>query len=533
MSSEISDSKIFDVIVLGATPGGIAAAVSAARLGRSVLLVEYHSHLGGMSTSGLGKSDVEKRHLIGGIFSEFTGKIEKYYRGTYGEGSPDHTLCRDGLYFEPFVAETVFSEMIAECENVVVLFNHRSTRANTSGNQLRSIEIVDRSHGISTLISASIFIDASYEGDLLAAAGAAFRLGREAKEDFNEAHAGHIYFDYETGTILPGSTGEGDQRLPAYTYRLCLSTESRNSVPFEREPEDYDRENYFSYFEDLAAGRLSGPKNWKPGRGYEPSHFDTMMRALSVTPIPNGKTDVNINPRPLGFLFGEENEGYIEGDEATRLRICRRIRNLTLGLLYFLQNDPAISEEHRGIANRYHPARDEFSDNDHFPFQLYIREARRLIGEYTLTENDITYSGNTKCTSHEDTIAIGEFPIDSFPCRKKQDGDDVVLEGYLGMLDSITRPYEIPYRIMIPGEIDSLIVPVAASTTHVAFSSIRMEPTWMALGQAAGTAAHLAIKHKTRPRDIPMKELQSQLTKDGQIIEHFETPIEPVNPHIL
>ncbi|MFT5327695.1 MAG: hypothetical protein ACI8P0_005587, partial [Planctomycetaceae bacterium] len=378
--------------------------------------------------------------------------------------------------------------------------------------------------------SAGVFIDATYEGDLLAAAGAEFRLGREAREEFNEPHAGVIYFDYQNGEFLPGTTGERDRRLPAYTYRLCLTTDAANAHVLTEPPPDYNRETYIGYFDDLAAGRLSGPKHLKPGRGYNVAHFDTMFRELSVTEIPNQKTDVNINPRPLGFPFSEENGGYVAGDDVTRQQICQRHRNLTLGLLWFLQNDAEIPEPHHAIARQYHLPLDEFTDNGHFPFQLYVREGRRLVGEYTLTEHDITGDGTKHSPRHpEDVVAIGEFPIDSFPCRKRQPGDTIVLEGYLGMLDSITHPYRIPYRIMIPKSVDGLIVPVAASTTHVAYSSIRMEPTWMALGQAAGVAAHLAMQHAVQPRAVPLRQLQSLLKDQGQVLDHAvcRSTIEP------
>jgi hypothetical protein len=240
-----------------------------------------------------------------------------------------------------------------------------------------------------------------------------------------------------------------------------------------------------------------------------------------VTEIPNRKTDVNINPRPLGFPFPEENRGYVEGDDATRERIRKRHRQLTLGLLWFLQNDPEVPRAHRELAGELHLPKDEFTDSGHFPFQLYVREARRLVGEYMLTEQDITSDGDDRSSRrHPDSIAVGEFPIDSFPCRKRQAGDTVVLEGYLGMLDHITRPYEIPYRILIPKRIDGLIVPVAASTTHVAFSSIRMEPTWMALGQAAGVAAHLSIAQEVPPRRVGIEALQRALVQQGQVVRH-------------
>jgi hypothetical protein len=256
------------------------------------------------------------------------------------------------------------------------------------------------------------------------------------------------------------------------------------------------------------------------GWGGYPGHFGTLLRALSVTEIPNRKIDANINPRPLAFPFPEENAGYIEAGWETRERISRRHREIALGLLYFLQNDPDVPEEQREMARKYQLPRDEFTDNGHFPFQLYVREGRHLVGEYTLSERDVTrQNGSAEFSACPDGIAMGEFPIDSFPCHKRRAGDSRVLEGYLGMLDHITRPYAIPYRMLIPLHVDGLIVPVAASTTHVAYSSIRMEPTWMALGQAAGTAAALAIEQGCAPRSVTITALQKNLKEAGQILE--------------
>lgn len=522
MTETTEGERRFDVVIVGGTPGGVAAALSAGRAGRHVLLIDAHRHIGGMSASGLGKSDVEKPHLIGGLFREFTDRVRRRYLDRFGELSPDFALCRDGYYFEPSVAEAVFDEMLEECSNISVLTQHRLVRADVRRNALVRIEIENSSGTQAGSLrhfwcSAGVFIDATYEGDLLAAAGAEFRLGRESRAEFNEPHAGHIYFDYQAARILPGSTGEGDELLPAYTYRLCLTTDPDNAYVLTEPPRGYDRSNYVGYFDDLAAGRLSGPKTMKPGRGYNPAHFDTMVRALSVSEIPNQKTDVNINPRPLGFPFAEENAGYVNGDEVTRQQICERHRELTLGLLWFLQNDNDIPLAHRDIARQYHLPLDEFIDNGHFPFQLYVREARRLKGEYTLTEHDMTTDATT-ARARSDVIAVGEFPIDSFPCRKRQPDDTVVLEGYLGMLDSVTRPYGIPYGIMVPESIDGLLVPVAASTTHVAFSSIRMEPTWMGLGQAAGMASHLALAQGCQPRQVPIGELRESLKEQGQVL---------------
>lgn len=511
-----------DVFVYRGTPGGIAAAIAAARHGRRVVLCEYHRHVGGMTTSGLGKSDIEHRAMIGGLFKEFVAAVKRDYVDRFGSDHPFVAACRDGYSAEPAVAERVFDAMLAAAGGIEVVRNSRLDAAHVVDERLEAVEFVDRTTGARRRITAKVFIDASYEGDLLAAAGARYRLGRESRDEFGEPHAGVVYFDYQDHRFLPGSTGAGDDRLPAYTYRLCLTTDPANAVPLVEPPPGYDRTRYVGYFEDLAAGRLAGPKVFKPDRGYNPRHFDTLVRALSVAEIPGGKTDVNMNPRPLAFPFAEENDGYIEGTDEERQRICRRIRDLTLGLLWFLQNDPEVPPEHRRLARELHLPADEFIDNGHFPHQLYVREGRRLVGVATLTEHDVT-GRESGVRRQPDSIAVGEFPIDSFPVRTRQPGDEVVLEGYLGMLDHITRPYEIPYRIMIPEALDGLIVPVAASTTHVAFSSIRMEPTWMALGQAAGTAASLAIRDDVAVRHVPIETLQRLLEADGAVIRHPDT----------
>lgn len=505
----------YDVVVIGATPAGIAASVAASRLGRSVAIIEHHSHLGGMAASGLGKSDIENRDSIRGLFKEFTTHVHRYYQGKYDPSSDDLQLSREGYYYEPYVAETAFNMLVDKQPSITVYRSHQFVKTLTDEQNAVGILAKDKHDDVNRIIKGKIVIDATYEGDVYASAGAKFRIGRESKDDFNEAHAGVIYFDYQNEVFLPGTTHAGDNRLPAYTFRLCLTTDPANAYRITKPPSNYDRRLYVGYIDDLNSGRLGPPKTLKPGRGYYKEHFNTLMRALSVTDLPNKKTDVNINPRPLSFPFAEENMGYLEGDINARENISLRIREITLGLLWFLQQDMDIPKSHRSIANRYHLPLDEFVDNGHFPFQLYIREGRRLLGLYTLTENDVSNAAR-----FDDAIAVGNFPVDSFPVRKRQPSDTIVLEGYLGMLEHITLPYQIPYRIMIPKEINGLIVPVAASTTHVAFSSIRMEPTWMAMGQAAGVAASLAIKFGVELRDVNILDLQRILRDQDQVIEY-------------
>jgi hypothetical protein len=513
----------FDVVVYGGTPGGIAAAVTAARLGHTTALVEYHAHLGGMAASGLGKSDVEHREAIGGLWREFVTRIHRHYVDTYGPEHPNVELCRDGYYYEPSVAEKTFDVMVAEEPLITVFRRARLGAARRNGNVVGAIAILDSSNGNERWLRGKAFIDASYEGDLAAAAGAKYRLGRESRAEFNELHAGVVYMDYETRAFLAGSTGEGDRRVPAYTYRLCLTKDPANAAPILRPPPGYDRQAYIGYLDDWRAGRFAPPRETRDGVGYYAPTFNTVVRALSMADLPNGKLDVNMNPRPLGFPFAEENYAYPEGDWIAREEIADRLRNLTLGLLWFLQTDAEIPKEHRALARQFHLAKDEFTTSGNFPWQLYVREARRIIGEYTLSERDLTLAPESERTPiHSDAIAAGEYPIDSFPVRKREAGRDVALEGYILMLDRFTRPYQIPYRIIVPERVDGLLVPVAASTTHVAFSSIRLEPTWMALGQAAATAADLSIQGGIPARAIDTNQLQRALLAQGQVLTYFE-----------
>jgi len=513
-----------DVVVYGATPGGIAAAISAARLGHSVALVEYHGNIGGMSASGLGKSDIETREAIGGLFREFVGRVKAYYIEKYGPDSENVRLSRDGYYYEPHVAENLFHTMLnGEGSRIRLFLRRRLSEVLRDASRVRGMRAVHRDTGATETFHGRIFIDATYEGDLAAFAGCRYRLGRESRKEFGELHAGVIYQDHETRRFLPGSTGEGDGRITAYTFRLCLSTDPANQYVLREPPPDYRRERYLGYLDDWKAGRMDLPKQFKDGRGVFKAVSGTAVRALSIAEIPNRKTDVNMFPKALGFPFAEESQRYPEASWEEREQITGHIRNLTLGLLWFLQNDAAIPAGHREIARRYHLAKDEFVNNNHFPWQLYIREARRIVGLYTLSENDVIQpEGQLRARIHSDAIAAGEFPIDSFPTRKREPGQDKVLEGYIFMLDDYTRPYQIPYRILVPESVDGLLVPVAASTTHVAFSTIRLEPTWMAMGQAAGVAAHLAITGKTEPRAVDVDRMQRILLSQGQVLTYFK-----------
>ena len=250
-----------------------------------------------MAASGLGKCDIENRAMIGGLFKDFAAAFSPTTSRRTAPATRERPAHHDGYYAEPSVTEAVFEAMVGEQPTLTVVKGHHLQTANVADNRLRSIEVVDRRSGAVQTLAAAVFIDATYEGDLYAAAGAEFRVGRESRAEFDEPHAGVVYFDYQTHEFLPGSTGAADDRLPAYTYRLCLTSDPANSYRLTSPPRGYDRKVYIGYFDDLKSGRFSGPKVFKPGRGYNPAHYNTMVRVFSVTDIPNRKTDVNINPQ--------------------------------------------------------------------------------------------------------------------------------------------------------------------------------------------------------------------------------------------
>jgi hypothetical protein len=513
----------FDIVVYGATPGGIGAAIVAARMNHTVALVEPQNHVGGMTASGLSGSDVITRAAIGGLYREFVGRVYRHYVETYGADSENVKLSHDGYACEPHIAERILSSMVAAEPRIRVFLGHRLEEVARTGRRVVSMRARKLSTGGLENFRGKIFIDCSYEGDLAAAAGASYRMGRESRAEFNELHAGVIYVNPRTHAILAGTTGAADRRIQAYTFRLCLTTDPANSYILHEPPPDYQRARYLPYVDDWKAGRMGDPKPNRIGGG-------TLVRAFTITPIPNRKYDANMYPLALAYPWAEEGEAYPEADPELRRKITEKIRNITLGLIWFLQRDPDVPADHRQIANRFNLARDEFADNGHFPWQLYVREARRIIGLYTLTENDVMpLSSEGRPPIHADAIAAGEYPIDSMPMRKRQPGDSIILEGYLGMLREITRPYQIPYGIIVPRDVEGLLVPVAASTTHLAFSSIRLEPTWTAIAGAAGIAAHLAIDGNVPVSKVDIPKLQRMLLEKGQVLTYFKD-LDPADP---
>ncbi|TMV48304.1 FAD-dependent oxidoreductase [Paenibacillus mesophilus] len=497
--------KQTDLIVYGGTPAGIGAAIAAARRGKRVLLMEPSAFIGGLMTSGLGETDIRSVDTSGSIFGEFLAHVYEHYVSAYGENSRQAKECNRGLRFEPSVARKVMHKLLGHEPGIEVACLREIVSVRMEEERIVSLEVEDIQSGAKTVYGAHQFIDATYEGDLAAMAGVPYRLGRESRDEWNEELAGKLYCEYRTKEVLPGSTGEGDDLLQAYNFRLCMTNNPDNRVPFAR-PENYNRGDYTSLLDDIAAGRLSS--------------FGEIVKLSS---IPNGKTDTNNHHNcSCSTDLPGENLEYPEGKRDVRERIARRHKEYIQGLLWFLQEDEALPDTIRSEASRWGYAADEFPETDHFPPQLYVREARRIVGRYVFTENDARLApGMGRSPVHHDSIATGDYAIDSHATRKREPiGQNRSLEGFLGF-GSLTEVYQIPFGVMVPETVRNLLVPVAVSSTHMGFGTIRMEPFWMQLGFAAGVAADLSITSAAPVQQLCIDRLQDDLIEARQIITYF------------
>lgn len=502
-----------DVIVYGATPGGFCAAIAAAREGASVILLEPTDHVGGVNTGGLSFSDSNQtvRSTVMGLFDEWHSRIEKDYtsRGVtlpYSVGVKDQAKWT----YEPHVAARVTKQMLDEAK-VRVLTKRRITSLNKDGSRITRVVTGDGE------FSARVFIDATYEGDLMAAAGVTWTIGREGRKEFDESLAGKQYpkpkmnisgLDAE-GRPLPlvtttdaGAVEAGDRNVMVYSFRLCLTKEASNRVPFPK-PEHYDP----ARFEVVRRHFQSGAKG-KVG--------------LDLYPLPGDKLDGNnsIGGQFSLGLVGACN-GWCEADEAGRKAIWEAHRQYTLELYHFLMTDPAVPKGVRGEYAQLGLCKDEFPETGHFPPQLYVREGRRMRGLYVISQKDILVN-----QEKEDAIAVSSFPIDSHDCQRValKDGG-VINEGTIMPVRMKDKghgyPYHVPYRSILPkpAECSNLLVPVSLSCTHVGISSIRVEPTWMIIGQSAGVAAALAVKEKSSVQDLPYAKLRERLIAQKQVLD--------------
>ncbi len=501
-----------DVVVYGSTPAGFCAAIAAAREGASVTLLEPTDHVGGVNTGGLSFSDSNQtvRSTVMGLFDEWHRRVEADYQKRGVELDYDVSVKDQSKWtYEPSVAARITDEMLSEA-GVKVL----------TGQWLETVE--KDGARITRLVTAKgsfrgrAYVDATYEGDLLAAAGVSWTLGRESREAFGEPLAGKQYpkpkmemsgFDSD-GKLLPllttddaGPEEAGDRNVMVYSFRLCLTKEAANRVPFP-EPENYD------------------PARFEAVRRYYQQEKRPIL-LWDIYPLPNGKFDANngIGKQFSMGLVGACN-GWSEADEAGREAIWEAHRQYTLELYHFLTTDPAVPEHLRQDLAEFGLCQDEFAAYGHWSPQLYVREGRRMQGMYVLSQQDIMDQ-----PGKEDAVAVSSFPIDSHDCQRVALEDGVINEGTIFPVRMPGRrhgyPYHVPYRSLLPKpeECDNLLVPVALSCTHVAYSSIRVEPTWMILGQSAGVAAALAAKGEGAVQEVPYPLLSEHLRAQGQVLE--------------
>lgn len=521
-----------DVIVYGGTSAAVTAAVQVVQMGKSVIIVSPDKHLGGLSSGGLGWTDTGNKTVIGGLARDFYHKMYNHYQtaeawkwqkreeyGNKGQGNrASDGVERTMWIFEPSVAEKAFDAFISENE-IPVYREEWLDRENGVEKKNGSIVAITTLSG--KTYSGSQFIDATYEGDLMAAAGVSYHVGREAgttyAEKWNGIQTGVLHHDHyfkvptdpykipgdpSSGLLArisaepPGEKGAGDHRIQAYCFRMCLSNHPENRVPFPK-PANYDPSQY-----DLLA------------RVFE-SGWDELFRKFDL--IPNRKTDTN-NHGPFSTDNIGMNYDYPEASYERRAEIIKEHEDYQKGLMYFLANDPRMPADVQAQVNEWGLAKDEFVDNGNWPHQLYIREARRMIGEYVMTEHEILLEEPV-----EQSIGMGSYTMDSHNVQRyiKPDGF-VQNEGDLGV--KAKRPYRIHLGTVLPKkeECTNLTVPVAVSSSHIAFGSIRMEPVFMILGQSAATVAVQAMEKGVGVQEVNYAELRKQLLADGQILEHIK-----------
>ncbi len=508
-----------EVVIYGATPAGIFAAINAAREGHSVTLVEEYPHIGGLMTGGLSFTDFRSLESLSGTFNEYRFRVLDYYKKKYGPNSPQIADSYFGVNAEPKVTLLIFQQMLAELPSINVLTKHRIAKANVTKNnagvaRIDAATFTNLATGKSVVISGKIFIDATYEGDLAVAAGAEYRIGRESRKEFCEIHAGKIFT--KNGQIVTGSTGEGDGKVQAYNFRLIMTDSAANRRMVEQ-PAHYTRNEFLPIAEVFASGAVS--------------QIFTQSREgiLRVQPLVNRKADINdIKNAPVRMSSLGKNYDYPNGSPEVRARIIAEHREHILGMIYFLQNDESIPSSARQEAREWGLAKDEFTDNDNFPYRLYIREARRIMGEVVFTENSTNLApGSVRSRLEPNAIAISDYALN---CHGVSPPGPLYPDMTEGDFNASPQPFQIPYGVMLPKNFENLLVPVAVSSSHVGFCGIRLEPTWSALGQAAGLAAHLSLKNKVPTTQVRVADLQSLLLKKGAKIVYV-SDVEADSPY--
>jgi len=498
-----------DVCVYGGTSGGVIAAVQAARMGKSVALVVVDSHLGGMTSGGLGQTDIGRfgDSYIQGLAREFYVRVgHKYQTGAK-------------FTFEPHVAESVFNELVREA-HVQVYTNKELAAVSMAGQSISAAQMSD-----GTVFQAKVFIDASYEGDLMARAHVSFTVGRESTNAFHEDYngvrppntGGHQFGNLHVDPYrVPGNpasgllpliqnktavAGAGDQLVQSYNFRMCLTRTATNKIDITA-PANYSTNQYELLARYIQAMEVAGRKI-------------SLATFMNIGLMPDGKTDIN-NNGPVSTDFIGESTPYIEADSTTRRQIWLAHKNYLQGFLYFLATDLRVPENVRASMSSYGLCKDEFTDTAGWPFQLYVREARRMISDYVMTQSNCL-----GLVVAPDSVGLAAYAMDSHNCQRIAVNGRVENEGDTYNLTNLPEVYPVSYRSLVPKsrECTNLLVPWCLSATHIAFGSIRMEPVFMILAQSAATAACMAIDNGVAVQNVNISELQERLLKDGQLLQ--------------
>lgn len=501
-----------DVVVYGGVPCGIASAIAASREGARVLLIEPTKHVGGLNTSGINTAETE--HMLKWTFGGIALEVYQRIGQRYGSDKPAY-------YFESKVAESVFNEMLAEA-GVEVRFGVRVDKVEKDGARIRRIVLSDGSP-----VTAKVFIDAGYEGDLMARSSVSYTWGRESREEFGEEAAG-VRIDKtprkaatvdESGKLLPGISGwvkdyqEGaaDRTVMNYNWRVTISNDPAQSVPIPP-PQHYDR------------GRYRLLENWlrEKAAANEPVKLKDILDIYSHPPGRKDKKELNNTQAAIISLghFGGQRD-YPDADYATRDRIVADHTDYTLGLFHFLVNDESSPENLRAEMKQWGLAKDEYPDNGNWPYQLYVREARRMRGAFVVTQRDVQEDRHKP-----DSIAVGSHFIDCHHVQRLAvSPTEFVNEGRIWR---IGYAYQIPYRALTPKaeQCENLLVPGAASYTHVAFCTYRLESTWMMGGHAAGVAAAMAARERKAVQQVDMNALQEKLRAQTQVVDFLPGELE-------
>jgi hypothetical protein len=502
------------VLVYGGTPAGIAAALAAAKDVERVLLVEPTDQIGGMITSGLSHTDFRTFEGLTGAYLTFTKRVEQFYRDTYGADSQQVRDCWRGTFAEPKVNLAVFEKMLADEPNITVWRSRRLFNVHSSSDgETRAIGMAAflDNRNRTTSVSADVFIDASYEGDLLAAAKAAYRVGREGRDEYGESLAPE----------------KADVQFQGYNLRLIATQDPANRAK-PKKPRGYKREDYAGILPLFKSGKLKSAFGYPSGCVFK----------AQIPPLPNGKFDINdVSGGLVRLSLPGENLDWPDGGGGAAVRenpsegvkpevpysptalgmarskVFEDHLRWNVGLLYFLQNDEAVPVKIRQEAATWGWCRDEFTDNGHLPPQLYVREARRMVGERIFTEKDTDYAPNdARAVLQTDSIAIGDYGPN---CHGTGREGSRFGGKHTGEFYKKVAPYQIPYGTLVPKDVENLLVPVAVSSSHVGFCALRFEPIWMSLGEAAGHAAHLVRADRTVVQRLKVAKLQAHLHEQG------------------